>query len=413
MPGAEDASQTFVIVGAGLAGATAATTLREEGFAGRIVLVGLEPHHPYLRPPLSKEFLAGSADRDSVFVAAADSYAERGIELRRGVRALSVDPIDHLVALDDGSEVHYAKLLLTTGSRPRRPDLPGAGLDGVQVVRTLDDAEALHERLAGGGRRVVTVGAGWIGLEVAATARTLGNDVTVLDRGAVPLASTLGAEVGGVFAQLHADHGVRIRPHSAVARIIGASGAATAVELADGTVLPADVVAFGIGAEPWLDLAESAGLEVTTGIAVDEHLRSSDPDIYAAGDVADAMHPLVGLRLRSEHWANALAGGAVAARSMLGLGAVHDAIPYFYSDQFDLGMEYSGYVPLAQGGEVVFRGDPAAREFVAFWLADGRVVAGMNVNVWDVNDDVQALIRRGRRVDPAALADPAVPLAEL
>jgi 3-phenylpropionate/trans-cinnamate dioxygenase ferredoxin reductase subunit len=408
-----DAQQTFVIVGAALAGASAAKTLREEGFDGRIVLVGLEEHHPYIRPPLSKEFLSGAAERDTVFVEKPEWYAEHDVELLMGVRALSVDPIDRLVALDDGSDLQYTKLLLATGSHPRRPELEGVDLRGVHLLRTLDDSETLRGLLAGGGRRVVSVGAGWIGLEVAATARTLGNDVTVLVRGAVPLAAALGEDVGGVFAQLHIDNGVDLRTRASVARLLGTDGTVTGVELTDGIVLPADLVVLGIGAAPNLELAESAGLELTTGVAVDEHLRSSDPDIYAAGDIADAWHPLVGLRLRSEHWANALNGGAAAARSMLGLDAVYDDIPYFYTDQFDLGMEYSGFGPLARHAEVVYRGDKDAREFIAFWLADGKVVAGMNVNVWDVNEEVQHLIRRGGVVDPAALADPDVPLASL
>ncbi|SDZ08659.1 NAD(P)/FAD-dependent oxidoreductase [Herbiconiux ginsengi] len=408
-----DAQQSFVIVGAALAGATAAKTLREEGFDGRVVLVGLEEHHPYIRPPLSKEFLSGAADRDSVFVEKPEWYADHDVELLTGVRALSVDPIDHLVALDDGSELRYSELLLATGSHPRRPEFDGIDLDGVHLLRTLDDAETLRGLLAGGGRRVVSIGAGWIGLEVAATARTLGNDVTVVVRGAVPLAAALGAELGGVFAQLHVDNGVELRTNAAVARLVGAGGAVTGVELADGTVLPADLVVLGIGAAPNLELAETAGLELTTGVAVDEHLRSSDPHIVAAGDIADAWHPLVGLRLRSEHWANALNGGAVAARSMLGLDVVYDDIPYFYTDQFDLGMEYSGFGPLARHAEVVYRGDKDARAFIAFWLADGKVVAGMNVNVWDVNEAVQGVIRRGNVVDRAALIDPDVPLDSL
>jgi len=408
-----DVEQSFVIVGAALAGATAAKTLREEGFDGRVVLVGLEEHHPYIRPPLSKEFLSGAAERETVFVEKPEWYAEHDVELLTGVRALSVDPIDHLVALDDGSELHYAKLLLATGSHPRRPELDGIDLAGVHLLRTLDDSEALRPLLAGGGRRVVTVGSGWIGLEVAATARTLGNDVTVLVRGAVPLAEALGEELGGVFARLHTDNGVDLRTHASAARLLGAGGVVTGVELSDGSVLPADLVVIGVGAAPHLELAESAGLELTTGVAVDEHLRSSDPDIFAAGDIADAWHPLVGSRLRSEHWANALSGGAVAARTMLGHDAVHDGIPYFYTDQFDLGMEYSGFAPLARHAEVVYRGDRDAREFIAFWLADGKVVAGMNVNVWDVNEDVQGVIRRGAVVDRGALADPHVPLAEL
>ncbi len=403
-------AQTFVIVGAALAGASAAKTLRQEGFGGRVVLVGAEAHHPYIRPPLSKDFLRGEAGLDDVFVEKAEWYADHDIELRTGVTALGVDPVDHLVALDSGEELHYAKLLLATGSRPRRLTVEGAGLSGVHALRTLGDSEALRAELTGGGRRVVTIGAGWIGLEVAATAKTLGNEVVVLDRGSVPLASVLGAEVGRVFAQLHADNGVRLRGGAVVDHLVGDAGRVTGVALTSGEVIAADVVVAGLGAEPNLALAESAGLALENGVAVDAALRSSDPDIVAAGDIANALHPLVDIRLRSEHWANALNGGAAAARSMLGQPVSYDDIPYFYTDQFDLGMEYSGFGPLARDARVVFRGDVAGREFLAFWLNGDRVVAGMNVNVWDVNETVQAIIRHGSAVDAAALADPDVPL---
>ncbi|MCS5734033.1 NAD(P)/FAD-dependent oxidoreductase [Herbiconiux daphne] len=405
-------SRTFVIVGAALAGATAASTLREEGFDGRIVLVGAESHQPYIRPPLSKDYLQGAADRSTVFVEQSDWYAAHDVELLTGVRALGVDPVDRLVALDNLRELPYAKLLLATGSTPRRPDVEGAELDGVHMLRTLDDSESLRAVLAGGGKRVVVVGAGWIGLEVAASATTLGNDVVVLDRGRVPLASALGERVGAVFAALHREHGVQLRQQASVDRLIGTGGAVTGVVLAGGERLEADVVVFGLGAAPVLDLAESAGLECADGVVVDAALRTSAPDILAAGDIANVLHPRVGLRLRSEHWANALATGAAAARSMLGLEVGYDEIPYFYTDQFDLGMEYSGYGPLAKGAEVVFRGSVDDREFVAFWLHEGRVVAGMNVNVWDVNETVQRIIRGGAVVDPVALADTSVPLDE-
>jgi 3-phenylpropionate/trans-cinnamate dioxygenase ferredoxin reductase subunit len=250
-------------------------------------------------------------------------------------------------------------------------------------------------------------------MEVAATARTLGNEVTILQRGTIPLAKALGDELGRMFAELHAEHGVDIRSSVAVASIAGEGGHVTAVVLEGGELVPADLVLVGAGADPNLGLAVAAGLAVDDGVLVDAALRTSRPDIFAAGDIANALHPLVDLRLRSEHWANALNGGAAAARSMLGQDVSYDDIPYFYTDQFDLGMEYSGFAPLARGADVVYRGDRDKREFIAFWVADGHVVAGMNVNVWDVNEAVQGIIRRGNRVDPARLADPAVPLEEL
>ena len=403
---------TFLIVGAGLAGATAAATLREEGFAGRIRLIGSEAHAPYIRPPLSKGYLSGKETLESVFVHPEPWYAEQRIELESGTTVTSIDSVGHRVALSNGEDARYDRLLLTTGSRPRILNTPGAGLDGVHYLRTLDDSTALREKIAAGGLRVVLIGSGWIGMEIAATARQLGNDVTVLDRGVIPLSSALGDELGAVFGRLHADNGVVIRHEVAVTAIVGDGGRATGLDIG-GEIVPADLVLIGVGAVPNVELAEEAGIAVANGILTDASLQTSSADIFAAGDVANAQHPVIGQRLRSEHWANALKSGPVAARSMLGQGVVYDEIPYFYTDQFDLGMEYSGYAPLAKKATVVYRGDVAAREFVAFWQLDGRIVAGMNVNVWDVNEQVQALIREQRVVDAGRLADPGVELASL
>ncbi|UFS59245.1 NAD(P)/FAD-dependent oxidoreductase [Subtercola endophyticus] len=429
--------QNIVIVGAALAGASAAKALREQGFAGEIRMLGAESHRPYIRPPLSKGFLAGTDELDSVFVEAEGWYAERDVDLDLGVTVDAIDPEAQFVFLDSGEAVMYDKLLLATGSSARQLDVPGADLDGVFTVRTLDDAQALHAVLAAGDKRVIVVGSGWIGLEVAATARTLGNEVTVLDRGRVPLASVLGDELGQVFLDLHREHGVVVRSEVEVAELLSADaaeggadargvaagdgsaeradarGAVTAVKLTTGDELPADVVVVGIGATPNIRLAEAAGLDIDNGVLVNAALRTSDPNIWAVGDIANAFHPVITRRVRSEHWANALNQGTAVAASMLGRSLSYDEIPYFYSDQFDLGMEYSGYSALARGASVVYRGDVAAREFIAFWLAEGRVVAGMNVNVWEVNEAVQGIIRRANLVDPARLADPAVPLDSL
>ena len=407
------ATQNFVIVGAGLAGATAAKTLRDEGFEGRIHLIGAEAHHPYIRPPLSKDFLAGAAERDSVFVEPPEWYREHDIDLVLGTNVTHLDASRQRVALDSDTSIDYDAVLLATGSAPRRLDVPGADLAGVRYLRTLDDSEALHSELAGGGRRLVLVGSGWIGMEVAATARVLGNDVTVLERDPIPLANALGDELGSMFADLHASHGVDLRPSVVVDSIAGDGGRAAAVRLDNGDVIEADLVLVGVGAVPNIDLARGAGAALGSGVLTDAALRTDLPNVYAAGDIADAYHPIAGMRLRSEHWANALHGGAAAARSMLGRSVSYDDIPYFYTDQYDLGMEYSGFGPLARGAEIVYRGDRARREFIAFWVAEGRVVAGMNVNVWDVNEAVQGVIRRGNSVDPRRLADPGVPLEEL
>ncbi|MDQ1583007.1 MAG: 3-phenylpropionate/trans-cinnamate dioxygenase ferredoxin reductase component [Microbacteriaceae bacterium] len=407
-------TQTFVIVGAGLAGATAARTLRHNGFEGRIVLVGAETHHPYIRPPLSKDFLKRETDRGSVFVHKDDGwYTDNAIELVLGTEAETLDAAFKELHLLDGTTLPYDKLLLATGSSPRRLDLPGGVPGGVHYLRTLEDSERLSTALAEGGRTVVVVGAGWIGLEVAAAARGFGNDVTVLGRGQIPLSSAIGDELGRVFEGLHRDNGVQFRMPGSVASISGADGHVTELTTDAGERLPADLVVVGVGAVPNVRLAEQARLAIADGITVTHAMRTSDPSVFAAGDVANTFHPTIGRHLRSEHWANALAGGKVAGLSMLGFSVSHTDIPYFYTDQYDLSMEFSGYTPLMRHSDVVYRGDRDARSFIAFWLREGRVVAGMNVNVPGANDEVQALIRSSRVVERALLEDEGIPLAEL
>ncbi|WES64792.1 FAD-dependent oxidoreductase [Microbacter sp. GSS18] len=400
-----------VIIGGGQAAGSAAATLREESPDAEITVLAAEPHPPYQRPPLSKGYLAGVEGLDAVVLHAADWYREREVDLRADTRATGIDTSGHRLTLADGADLAYDTLLIATGASPRRLRLPGAHVRGVHALRTIEDADAIAADLRGGDRRVVVVGTGWIGMEVAATARGFGNDVTVLGRGPVPLAGALGAEMGEVFAGLHRENGVTVRTSAPVEAIVG-DGAVSAV-VAGGETVPADVVVTGVGATPRTSLAERAGIRVLDGIVVDEHLRTSAPDVFAAGDVASAYHPFVQRHLRSEHWDNARAGGEVAARSMLGGDARHDGIPYFYTDQFDLGMELSGFPTLMHDADVVVRGDVDAREFIAFWHDDGRVVGGMNVNVWDVHDDIQALIRSGARVDADRLRDPGVELAGL
>jgi 3-phenylpropionate/trans-cinnamate dioxygenase ferredoxin reductase subunit len=406
-------SQSFIIVGAGLAGASAARTLREEGFTGPIQLIGAEAHRPYIRPPLSKDYLNGSGDRDSIYVDPKEWYAEHHVDLLLGTSVTRIDANRRLIHTDAGDEFSYSKLLLTTGSSSRRLSIPGADLEGVHYLRTVEDSKNLRSLLAGGNMQLVLIGSGWIGMEVAATARTLGNDVTILERGPIPLANALGDELGQMFADLHEQNGVILRRSVSVESILGHDGRATAVRLESGEVIPADLVLVGIGATPNVELADSAGLTIDNGVSVDASLRTSDPAIYAAGDVANAYHPVAKLQLRSEHWANALNGGKAAARSMLGQNVSYDDIPYFYTDQFDVGMEYSGFGPLTRGADVVYRGDRAGREFIAFWVTGGKVVAGMNVNIWDVNEAVQGIIRRGNQVDHARLTDAKVPLDSL
>ncbi|MFF8604811.1 NAD(P)/FAD-dependent oxidoreductase [Streptomyces sp. NPDC015346] len=416
-----DADQTFVIVGGGLAGAKAAETLRAEGFNGRVILIGDERDHPYERPPLSKGYLTGKEERDSVFVHEPAWYAQNDIELHLGQPVTAVEREARTVRLGDGTTIRYDRLLLATGSEPRRLDIPGTGLAGVHHLRRLAHADRLRQVLASLGRdngHLVIAGGGWIGLEVAAAARGYGAEVTVVESEPTPLHHVLGPELGQLFADLHAEHGVRFHFGVRLTEIIGQDGMVLAVRTDDGEEHPAHAVLAAVGAAPRTALAEAAGLALVDrahggGVAVDESLRTSDPDIFAAGDVAAAHHPLLHTRLRVEHWANALNGGPAAARAMLGQPVSYDRVPYFFSDQYDLGMEYSGWAPPGSYDQVVARGDVGKREFIAFWLKDRRVLAGMNVNVWDVTDPIQRLIRSGAQVDPEALADPSVPLENL
>ncbi|MFG3285194.1 NAD(P)/FAD-dependent oxidoreductase [Streptomyces sp. NPDC048111] len=416
-----DADRTFVIVGGGLAGAKAAETLRSEGFNGRVILIGDEREHPYERPPLSKGFLAGKEERDSVFVHEPGWYAQNDIELHLGQTVTTIDRAAKTVRLGDGALIQYDRLLLATGAEPRRLDVPGTDLAGVHHLRRLAHSERLRHVLKALGRdngHLVISGGGWIGLEVAAAARGYGAEVTVVEPEATPLHNVLGPELGQLFADLHAEHGVRFHFGARLTEIVGQDGMVLAARTDDGEEHPAHDVLAAIGAAPRTSLAENAGLALADrahggGIAVDASLRTSDPDIFAAGDVAAVHHPLLGTRLRVEHWANALNGGPAAARAMLDQHVTYDRVPYFFSDQYDLGLEYSGWAPPGSYDQVVVRGDTGKREFIAFWLKERRVLAGMNVNVWDVTEPIQALIRGGAPVDPDALADPAVPLASL
>jgi 3-phenylpropionate/trans-cinnamate dioxygenase ferredoxin reductase subunit len=403
------AERTYVIVGAGLAGAKAAETLRAEGFDGRLVLIGAEAARPYERPPLSKEYLRGEAGREKLYVHDAGFYAEHQIELQLERRVVGLDVSRSEVALDDDARLRYDRLLLTTGARARRLPVPGAELDGILYLRSVGDSDALRERLDRGGA-VVVVGAGWIGAEVAASARQRGLDVTVLDPLTVPLERVLGSEVGAIYRDIHAEHGTKLLMGTGIRAFEGET-AVERVRTSDGRLLACDFAVVGVGVEPRTELAAKAGLTLDNGIAVDERLRTSAPAIFAAGDAANAHHPFYGERIRVEHWANALNQGPVAARNMLGGDHAYDRLPYFFSDQYDVGMEYSGFA--RAWDRVVLRGDPASREFIAFWLVEDRVVAGMNVNVWDVADPIQDLIRQRVAVDDRRLADTDIPLAEV
>jgi NADPH-dependent 2,4-dienoyl-CoA reductase/sulfur reductase-like enzyme len=402
-----------IIVGGGLAGAKTAEALREQGFAGALTLVGQEDELPYQRPPLSKGYLAGTEPWEKAVVLTREWYDEHDVQLQLGTAVSRLDPAAHQVSLADGTSLGYDRLVLATGSTPRTLSVPGAGAAGVHTLRDRGDSEEIRA-LFGTGRRLVIIGAGWIGLEVAAAARAAGTEVTVIEAAELPLLRVLGPEIAQVFADLHREQGVDLRLGAGLSEIRTADGRAVGVLLADGEVVEADGVVVGVGVAPNVSLAEAAGLAVDGGVLVDAGLRTSDPDIYAVGDIAAHDHPVLGRRIRLEHWAGAYHQPATVAASILGEEATYRELPYFYTDQYDLGMEYVGDASPGSYDRVVVRGDLGSREFVAFWLdADDHVLAVMNVNIWDVPDQVKPLIAERRTVDVARLADPDVPLSDL
>lgn len=412
------AVQDIVIAGGGLAGVTAAKTLRAEGFTGRLTIVGAEKHQPYLRPPLSKEYLLGKAAEDEVPVVPAGWYRANDVDLRLGAQVTGLRPSARTVQLDDGSSLAYGSLLLATGASPRLLRLPGSDLPGVSTFRTLDDSRRLRDGLAAGGQNVVMIGSGWMGMELAAAAATYGNRVTLLGHEEIPLAGAIGPDLGRFFRQLHEAHGISFRLPASARKVTGNNGTVSGVVTDSGELLPADIVVIAVGVVPETGLAETAGLAVDNGILTDASLRTSEPGIFAAGDVANALHPFTGQHHRSEHWSNALNGGKVAAKAMLGQDATLSTIPYFYTDQFDVSMEYSGFPTLAAGAEPVIRGSLEDKEFIAFWLQDSRVVAGMSVN-WPrkaqpgAQKTIKALISTRTPITAERLADASAGLDQL
>jgi len=403
----------FIIVGGGLAGAKAAEALRDQGYDGRLTLVGAERHLPYERPPLSKGYLAGTSPREEMDVHDAEWYAERQITLLLGSSVVELNPERHTVTLETARSLRYDKLLLATGSRPRTLSLPGIGAEGVQTLRTVDDSDRIAAAVRAR-RPIAIIGGGWIGMEVAAGAALGGCTVTVVEAAPLPLLGVLGPEIARVFLGLHRQHSVEFHLGAEVAEITTSNERATGVRLGDGTTVPAELVLVGVGAVPNIELAATAGLQVDDGVLVDEALQTSDPDIVAVGDIANQQHPVLLRRVRVEHWANALNQPAAAAATMLGRPTPYTELPYFFTDQYDLGMEYVGHAPPTSYARVVTRGDVEAREFLAFWLgADGQVMAAMSVNLWDVVNDLKALILSGTSMDDGALADPDVPLSRL
>lgn len=406
-------NRRFVIVGGGLAGAKIAEALRERDFDGEITVLSEEDHLPYERPPLSKEFFAGKKTLPEFTVHDGEWFRDHRVDLRPGTTATAIDTAAHTVSLPDGSTISYDKLALATGSRSRRLDIPGSDAEGVHYVRTVDQAAALLRTLSAD-KKLVVIGAGWIGLEIAASARGFDVDVTVLEHAGLPLESTLGPEMGEVFAALHRQNGVDLRTGTDVSAISVDGERASGVTLSDGTVIPADAVLIAVGALPNTELASEAGIDVDNGVLVDAGLQSSDADVVAVGDIAAAQHPILNARIRVEHWANALNQPETAADTMLGRPAEYVRMPYFFTDQYDLGMEYVGHAPHGAYARVVTRGDVDKREFLAFWLdSANKVLAGMNVNIWDAGDAIKELVASSRPVDPDRLADPQIPLAEV
>lgn len=401
--------QHFVILGAGLAGGTAAMALRQEGFDGDVTLVGTEPHVPYNRPPLSKTYLRGEEPFEDQLVNPEDSYADNAIDLRLGTPALRIDPRSKVVELDGGVRLTYDRLLVTTGGRNRRPPIPGLDLEGVLQLRTVDEANVIRAA-ASGGRKAVVVGMGFIGSEVAASLRQLGVEVTSVEGFRTPLARVVGEQVGEVLAGVHREHGVELVLEDSVAAFEGGKRVER-VRTHEGRVIECDFAVVGIGISPNSELLEVAGAASQNGVLVDEYCRTSLPDVYAAGDITNHQHPVFG-RIRVEHWNNAFNQGRAAALSMLDSGGPYDYIHSFWSDQYDQSIEYVGFA--LSWDQVVFRGKPESRHFLAFYLQGGAMRAAFGLNRGGDPEDPEQdgelkacvpLIREGVRVDSAFLAD--------
>jgi 3-phenylpropionate/trans-cinnamate dioxygenase ferredoxin reductase component len=400
---------TFVIIGASLAGGGAAGALRQEGFDGRVILIGVEPQPPYERPPLSKNYLRGESSFEQALVQPPSFYGENGIETRFGVRATSVDATEKVVELDGGESVTYDKLLISTGGRNRHFPIPGLDLEGVYDLRTVTDCEHIRTEIARG-RKAVVVGMGFIGSEVAASLRQSGVDVVVVDRNKVPLRRVLGEEVGRVMEGVHRDHGATLVLEDTVAAFEGA-GRVERVSTQGGRHIECDFVVVGLGIEPVTELLAGTGAQIDNGIVVDEHCRTGVEGIYAAGDVANHYHPVFKRRIRVEHWQNALEQGPAAARSMLGKREPYDEVPWFWSDQYDFNLQYAGFH--TEWDDLVVRGSMEERNFVAFYRKGGRVLAAVAANRGRELRRSMRLIKAQRPVDASNLRDPDVDLRTL
>jgi len=394
-------SPTFAIVGASLAGGTAAATLRQDGFDGDVILIGAEPQPPYERPPLSKQYLRGEASFEKALVRPVDFYEQNRIATRFGVRATRVDPGQRIVELDTGERVQYDKLLVTTGVRNRRLPIPGLDLPGIFALRSVGDADALRAYIVSG-RRAVVVGMGFIGCEVAASLRQSGVEVISVDPSPTPLFRVLGEQIGQVIAAIHRDRGIETIFEDVVTRFEG-SGRVERVVTKRGRRIECDFAVVGVGVEPVTDFLAGSGVAIENGILVDEACRTSVDGVYAAGDVANHYHPVFGRRMRVEHWQNAMQQGAAAARSMLGNPQPYDAVHWFWSDQYDMNLQYAGFHD--HWDHMVVRGKLADRNFVAFYLNQGRIDAVVALNRGKDVRRVMPLIRSRALVNPLQLED--------
>lgn len=378
----------IAVIGGGLAAGRAVVELRELGYDDEIVLLADEPVVPYERPPLSKAYLQGEATADSAYVRPPEWYAEHGVDLRTGTRVSAVDLAG--MRLHAGDEVlRFGRLLLATGARARRLPLAPTPHIEVRYLRSLRESTELRDRL-GPGRRLLVLGAGWIGMEVAATARSLDTDVTVVDPAAQPLAAVLGEEVGARFAALHRSHGVDLRTRTVLDHLDGPDAV-----LSDGTTLQPDIVLVAVGAVPNDELAHWAGLDVHDGVLVDAQLRTAHADVFAAGDVARIAHPLLGTRVRVEHWQNAIDQGRTVARVLLGEDVEAGELPYFFTDQFDWGMEYFGHLPAGHALQTELSDTEGG--FLVRWRDGGRTLAALHVNDWDRSDALRGEVADGWR----------------
>jgi 3-phenylpropionate/trans-cinnamate dioxygenase ferredoxin reductase subunit len=401
--------ESIVVVGASLAGAMAAATLRQDGFAGDITLIGAERYPPYERPPLSKQYLRGEAPFEKMLVHRANFYDDHRIEPLLGVRATRVDPADRLVHLESGRRVQYDKLLIATGVRNRRPPIPGLELPGVFGLRSVDDANALRELLVPG-RRVVIIGMGFIGCEVAASLRQKGVGVVAIESSPTPLFRVLGAEVGAAVAALHRDHGVEMIFDDLVMRVEGRDRVERVITKR-GRDIGCDAVVVGVGVEPVVDFLADSGIQLDDGIVVDQYCRATVDGIYAAGDVANHMHPLFGRRMRVEHWHNAIQQGAAAARNMLGAGQTYDAVHWFWSDQYDASLQYAGFHRKSE--RLVIRGSLEQRSFIGFYMNRGRIDAAVALNRGKDLRRAMQLIESRVVIEPQRLTDEGVDLRTL